>query len=581
MQDISLVICGQAGQGIQTVEEFLVSIIKMSGYHVYATKEYMSRVRGGMNSTELRISSQRVCAFVDKIDILVSLDIGAVKHLQHRIGENTYFIGDPSSINTDLVPNRRKIFEFEFNTKAKEIGNKIYSNVIAVGVIAGLLHCDKNFAEEYINDRFKDKGKNVVEKNIDSFHEGYIKGKELLKQQELDLNLEKTDTVVEEILFNGNQSIGLGAIAGGCNFISAYPMSPSTGTLIFLAQHSHEFNIIIDQAEDEIAAINKGIGSWYAGGRPMVSTSGGGFALMVEGFSLAGMIESPLVIHLAQRPGPATGLPTRTGQEDLNFVIHAAHGEFPRIVYAPGTIQQAFSLTQKAFNLSDRLQVPIIILTDQYFVDTYYNIPNLNVSRIQVEHHFIESDEDYMRYKYTNDGISPRAIPGYGIGLVRVDSDEHDEHGHITEDLMGTRKKMIEKRVHKKMEKVQENIIKPELVTMNTTGDYEFLVICWGSNYHVVKEAIEKIDDPNIAMLHFSQVYPISTSVKETLNKASSLLVLENNETGQFSDVIHIQIGIEIPNEKRILKSNGAPFSVEEVIKEIRDRIETTSGGGS
>jgi len=215
----------------------------------------------------------------------------------------------------------------------------------------------------------------------------------------------------------------LGAIAGGCSFISTYPMSPSTGVWIFLTQHSKEFDIITDQSEDEISAINMAIGAWYAGARGMVATSGGGFALMVEGLSLASMIETPVVIHLGQRPGPATGLPTRTEQADLEFVLHAGHGEFPRIILTPGTMEDAFNLSQRAFDLADKYQVPVFILTDQYFLDSYYNLPSLNLSDIRNQSHVVKTNKEYKRYQLTENGISPRGIPGYGEGLVSVDSD--------------------------------------------------------------------------------------------------------------------------------------------------------------
>ena len=230
-----------------------------------------------------------------------------------------------------------------------------------------------------------------------------------------------------ELLLSGSDAISLGALAGGCDYVCGYPMSPSTSVLEKMAAYAKKFDIIVEQVEDEIGVVNMALGAWYAGARALVTTSGGGFALMCEGISLGGMIESPLVLHLAQRPGPATGLPTRTEQGDLDMVLYAGHGDFPRIILAPGTLADGFTLTQKAFNLSAKYQVPVFILTDQFFVDSRYNTPVFDTGDLKVEKHIVKTDKDYKRFSLTKNGISPRGIPGYGSGNVCADSDEHDE----------------------------------------------------------------------------------------------------------------------------------------------------------
>lgn len=570
MKDLSIVICGQAGQGVQTLEEFLVGIIKLTGYHVFAANEFMSRIRGGMNSTEIRVSSERVAAFVDRIDLLIPLHIDAITHVKKRISSETYILGDPSTIKTNDSINKAKIIGIPLEEISKNVGGKIFSNMVTLGVISGVFNAPSEVGNGYISRQFNQKGKEVVEKNINAFLKGYEIGFKLKEEGKINFQLKRDPTVKEEVMINGNEAVAFGAIAGGCNFISAYPMSPSTGVLTVLAKYSSEFGIVIDQAEDEIAAINKVIGAWYAGGRGLASTSGGGFALMTEGVSLAGMIESPVVIAIAQRPAPATGLPTRTAQEDLNLALYSGHGEFPRIIYAPGTIQQAFLLTQRAFNLADELQIPIFILTDQYLVDSYYNIPKFDLSNLKVEHKFNKTKSDYKRYQFTESGISPRGIPNYGDGVVRVDSDEHDEMGHITEDLEFIRPEMVNKRLFKKMETMKKYYIGPEMIG---PVDYETLVICWGSNYHIVKEAIQNLNHPNIGMLHYSQIYPLHPKTNELLSKAKKILIIENNATAQFANLIKLYGDYTIKPENKILKYNGAPFSVEEIMNAIKCRI--------
>jgi 2-oxoglutarate ferredoxin oxidoreductase subunit alpha len=560
---ISVVLCGEAGQGIQTVEMFLTRVLKLSEFNVFATKEYMSRIRGGSNSTEIRISSKKVSAYVDRIDVLIPLSREAVDHLEKRIEPETLIIGDRDVLSDFSCPAGCEVIDVPFAKMASQVGGRVYANIIAAGVIAGLLKLDQEILRNYLKQRFTAKGEEIIQKNIEAVEKGHEIGKNLIKTKKIEFKLEKNPQVNEEIILNGAEAVGLGAIAGGCNFLSSYPMSPSTGVMVFLSQHMKDFDMIVEQAEDEISAVNMAIGAWYAGGRGMVTTSGGGFALMIEGVSLAGMLESPLVIHLAQRPGPATGLPTRTEQADLELALYAGHGEFPRIIFAPGKIEDGFYLTQRAFDLADKFQIPVFILTDQYFIDSYYNLPRLDLEGIKIESHTVKTDSKYKRYKLTENGISPRGIPGFGEGLVAVDSDEHDEEGHITEDL-DLRTKMVDKRL-KKLESIKEEIIPPELVGGE---DFKTLIIGWGSTFNVIREALAELGKKDVSFLHFKQVYPLYPGLKNYLERAERRVIIENNATSQFAKLIKLYTGIDI--EEKILKYNGLSFSVEEVFEKLR-----------
>ena len=560
---LSIVLCGEAGQGIQTVEHILTRVFKLSGFHVFSTPEFMSRIRGGCNSTEIRISSKRVAAFVNRIDILVSFSKCAIPHLKERISSQTIIITEKENIESEYYE-KYKILEVPFSKIATEIGSKIYTNTVAVGVIAGLLKIELEIIESFLQRQFSKKGKEIIKKNIEAIRKGYEIGDDFLKTEGYKIEIKRSQNVKEELLLSGTEAVALGAIAGGCNFVSFYPMSPSTGVAVFLAQHAQDFDIIVEQAEDEIAAINMVIGAWYGGARAMVTTSGGGLALMEEGLSLAGIMESPLVIHLAQRPGGATGLATRTEQADLNLALYAGHGEFPRIIFAPGTLSNAFYLTQQAFNLADKYQVPVFILTDQYFVDSYSNFPSLDLSQIKIVRHIVKTDKDYKRYKFTPDGISPRGVPGFGEGLVIFSGNEHDEEGHITEDPV-LRTKMVDKRL-KKLELMKKEAIPPALVG---NKDYKNLIIGWGSTYYVVKEVLEKLERDDISFLHFKQVYPLPTETLDYLKKAKKRIVIENNATAQFGNLLKLHTGIEM--DTKILKYTGRPFSVEEVQAKLED----------
>uniref|UniRef100_A0A832I7X6 2-oxoacid:acceptor oxidoreductase subunit alpha n=1 Tax=Pseudothermotoga hypogea TaxID=57487 RepID=A0A832I7X6_9THEM len=553
--EVSVVISGAAGQGIQAVEQLLAGIVKDSDLYVFATKEYMSRVRGGNNSTTLRISCKPVYANIDRIDLLLVLNENAIERHRWRMTTSTIVLGEEK-----FVKDETNHVVVEFSKIAESFGNRIYANSVATGVLAGIMELNIDALKKNIEQYFVKKGNEVINANVSAALKGYELGRKL----GLKLELKKCEEVRKKNLLNGSMAVALGAVAGGCNFVSSYPMSPSTAVFTELAKMSKTHGILVEQAEDEIAAANMVIAAWYAGARGLVTTSGGGFALMCEAISLAGMIETPIVVHLGQRPGPATGLPTRTEQADLNLVLYAGHGEFPRVIYAPGSIEEAYELTAKAFNVADKFQIPVFVLTDQYLLDSYYLVDDL--PKMDIERHIVKTDANYRRYTVTEDGISPRGIPGYGEGLVRVDSDEHDEFGHITESS-SVRKTMVEKRL-RKMNKIIQEALPPKL---SGPKDYEVLIVSWGSTYLIVEEALQSFLNHKIAHLHFSQVYPIHPSAKEYLEKAKRVIFIEQNATGQFANLV--QQTFLIDTSERILKYDGYAYSVEQIAKAIRERL--------
>lgn len=556
--DVSIVLAGEAGQGIQTIETLLSRILKRAGMNVFCCKEYMSRVRGGTNSTEIRVSSLPVTAFVDRIDLCVPLDEKALGHLGARVTDATLIIGEQTMLKTS-----REILETPFSKIAAELGNPIFSNTVAAGFLAGLFHADNKTVFEVLTQMFSKKGGEILEKNRQAAQRGADLAREACGRHSIQVDIKRCTSVTGQAFMSGHDAVALGAAAGGCNFLASYPMSPSTGVLTFLAQHAAKLGIVVEQAEDEIAAMNMGLGSWYAGGRAMVTTSGGGFALMAEGISLAGAIESPMVVHLAQRPGPATGLPTRTEQGDLELALYTGHGEFPRIILAPGTLQDAFACTAEAFYLADKYQVPVFILTDQYLMDSYYNMREFPACSQELRHFIAKTGPDYRRYAFTHDGISPRGIPGFGEGIVCVDSDEHDEGGYITEDTK-IRKAMVDKRL-KKLALLGEDALEPELY--REKEDFTKVIVGWGSNFHGILEAMRLRGKRNEAFLHFSQVYPLPEQALRYLQKAQEVVCVENNATGQFAKLIRRETGFQV--HRNLLKYDGFPFSVEELVQKL------------
>lgn len=557
---LTIVLSGEAGQGLQTIEELLVEAISKN-YYVFSTKDVMSRVRGGNNTVEIRISEEPVGAYRHSIDLLFLLNNHSFYRLKGRVDKNTHIYGEDTFIDKeDLDTIQCSFNSLNVIDMAKEAGSQLLANIVLFGFVAGMLNLDSKYCHSQIEKRFMRRGEQIVINNQKAFDLGYEKGTKYQLPKQINPVSNKDSTKI----LDGTTAIGIGAIGGGCNFIASYPMSPGTGVLVYLARQSKNYDILVEQAEDEIAALNMVLGAWYAGARGLVTTSGGGFALMEEAVSLSGITETPCVIHVAQRPGPGTGLPTRTEQGDLNLVVYSGHGEFPRIIFAPGTLEDAVKLSQKAFYLADKYQVPVFILSDQYLLESLAEMKPIQLDEKYLNPFIAKTEEGYKRYLLTDHGISPRGIPGFGEGLVKVDSDEHDESGQITEDF-NVRVQMNDKRL-KKGQLLLEDYEPEELIGPKT---YQYLVVGWGSTYGVLREFVEYSGRKEIAFLHIKQVYPLHTSLKHYFEAADKVIVVENNATGQFANLLKVELDVKA--DFKILKYNGEPFSIEDIEKRVEE----------
>ncbi|MEZ0344905.1 MAG: 2-oxoacid:acceptor oxidoreductase subunit alpha [Caldimicrobium sp.] len=564
--DYSIKIGGEAGQGIQTIGDILAHIFAKAGYYVFTHQDYESRIRGGHNFYQIRFSDRPVTASKREIHLLVALDKESIPlHLKElsSYGQVLYDSNylkkkyeDPSFLDVPL---------FEI---AKERGGALLTaNAVAIGAVIGMLGMPPEIMYELLKRTFSKKGKEIVEANIKAAEGGY----KFAKERCLTCNFSLSPFEESKYLISGTEAVGIGAISANLRFYAAYPMTPSTGIFNFIAEHAKDFDIVVEQAEDEIAAINMIIGASYAGVRAMTGTSGGGFALMVEGLSLAGMTETPIVIALAQRPGPATGLPTRTEQGDLLFATFAGHGEFPKIIFAPGSPEQALYLTNKAFDLAEKYQVISIIMLDQYLADSQWSYSSLDTSKLDYKNYRLKGEElqkfeVYKRHLLTETGISPLGIPGISTHLIITDSDEHDEEGHLIEDAE-TRKKMVEKRLFKKLPLIKNEISPPLIYGVK---EPEIILLCWGSLYGIVKEVVDNLKrDYSISMIHFSEIYPFSEDKAwlNLLKKARVIINIEQNATSQFYKLLRMETGLTI--EHHINKYDGIPFLVEELEESI------------
>lgn len=572
--DYTIRICGEAGQGIQTVGDTLAKVFARSGFHVFTHQDYESRVRGGHNFFQIRFSDKPVMSSRNRLDLLTSFDKEGILLYGKELSETGKIICDAAAMGLPQNSEFRTVnfMDIPFNRLATEHGgSKIMVNTVAIGAILGLFGMELSILLSILRNTFKNKGDNIIKANT----EAAIAGHTFAAEGCADCSFHIPKTLPSEVnmLISGIDAIGFGAATAGCNFYTAYPMTPSTGIMNFLADKSEDYGILVEQAEDEIAAINMALGASFAGARAMTGTAGGGFALMVEGLSLAGMTETPIVIALGQRPAPATGLPTRTEQGDLLFALHTAHGEFPRIVFAPGSPEQAFYLMNKAFDLAEKYQLPVIVIFDQYLADTQWTCKAFDLSRLKYSDYRLRGEavknlSAYKRHAFTDNGVSPLAIPGDSSHLVITDSDEHNEEGHMIEDA-ATRIKMVNKRLFKKLPFIRKELAPPLLYG---NADPDIVVVCWGSTYGVTKEAVEALtENKKIAMLHFSEIWPFPPADKfdyiALLKKASVTICMENNATGQFSRLIKAETGFEF--HKNINRYDGRPFLLEELIGAI------------
>jgi len=555
--DFSVVIGGAAGEGVQTLGEILARTVLGHGYPVFATQEYESRIRGGVNSVRLRVTDVPVEAPRHRADVLLTLNEAARDHYVPLLAESAVLV--TAAGEGDLVLPFGRIAREEFD-------NPLLANSIAAGALVALLGIPLDTLSRVLRERFSEKDPGIVEANLRAAGAGFS----LIEQVEnapwrgrisAQLAIPRQDRA--HTFITAHEAIPLAAVAAGCRFIAAYPMSPSTGIITTLAIDA-TLGVFAEQAEDEIAAINMALGASYAGARAMTATSGGGFALMTEGLSLAGMTETPIVILLAQRPGPATGLPTRTAQEDLLFAIHAGHGEFPRLVLAPSDPLDAFQQTLRAFDLADTFQIPVLLLTDQFLADSRFSYERFDVRAARGSERFARpgGGEAYARYRFTERGVSPRLYPGQSPHLVCADSDEHDETGHITEDLVGTRPKMVAKRARKR-QALQAAAPAPEVFRLD---DADTVVVGWGSTRGAIREAIVQLREAGarVGAMHFHEVWPLP---QRSFRRGKRVIVVEGNDTGQFATLLRGTWGIGIDNV--ISRSDGLPIEAEDIRRAI------------
>jgi len=563
---VTIMVAGEAGQGVQSTGFILAKTFARGGYHVFADQDYESRIRGGHNFFRIRVSEKPVAAVSEGLDILLALNEQSIGLHQGELEPGAAVIFDGDQVKgaggEGLLP-------VPLLALAEESGDKLVVNTVAMGVAMYLLGYDIDVLNKVLKERFSKKGVENV-KAAEAGSRFAVKARFKFKKKV------KPMEGPERLLLTGNEALCLGAIAAGCTFMAAYPMTPSTPILEFMAAQADEKGLVVVQAEDEIAAILMPIGAAFAGARAMTATSGSGFCLMVEGLGLAGLTETPLVVVDGQRPGPCVGLPTRTEQGDLLFVLHAHHGEFPRAVVAPASVEDAFWVTARAFNYAEKYQIPVILLTDHYLATSYATVDGLDISKVKIDRGALLSEaevaklKDYKRHQVTESGISPRALPLQGRSLVVTDADEHDAAGHLTESA-ADRNEQVLKRL-RKLEGLEKEIARP---LFYGPSEAAVSLIGWGSSLGALKEAVDILNEEgeiSANLMHLNELWPFpAAKVSRFLEGAERSLAVESNATGQLAWLIRAETGLEV--DGKILKFDGRPITPSIIVKEVKKEV--------
>jgi 2-oxoglutarate/2-oxoacid ferredoxin oxidoreductase subunit alpha len=594
---------GPQGSGINSVAENFAKACIRGGLHIFANIEYHSNIKGEHSYYRLRVDSRELRSHVDWVDLLVALDketlFGDVdkvhpthKGHRHEVSPGGGIIYDasynlsPDSFGRDDISLYPIPYMSLLTDALKEFGKdrelskyQVMVNTIALGASLGLVDYDFGLASESIKEGFTGRKAALGDMNISAAKHGYDYVQKTFHSNPFPIKLKKQGLGAKRMMIRGVQAVAIGKIKAGCGFQTYYPITPATDESEFLESHQEDYNMIIVQAEDEISAVNMATGAAHAGLRSSTSTSGPGFSLMAEGLGWSGITEAPgPVVILWQRSGPSTGMPTRTEQGDLRFALHAAHGEFPRIIVAPGDAVESFYDTFDAFNYADRYQVPVIVLMDKFLASTYRDMPIFDTNGMKVDRGDILQEADlaknseYKRYRFTDLGISARARPGQKGGIFWTTGDEHDEYGHITE-AADIRVHMMTKRM-RKIELASQVIPESKKATLHGPRSAPITIIGWGSTKGAILDGMDELRTSGIEtnFLQIRYVNPFPTElVQRTLSSPGRKIAIEGNYSAQMAGLIREITGVAVDN--KIVKFDGRPFSQNEIYEGVRDVV--------
>jgi 2-oxoglutarate ferredoxin oxidoreductase subunit alpha len=581
--EMTIRIGGEAGMGLESSGAGFSKALTRGGLYAFGLPDYYSRIRGGHNFFSIRVSPEPLFSHAEPVHLILALDVETIRrHVEDVVPGGAIVYDEAEELPDDLrrsvdARSEVRLFPVPLTRLAEDRGGRaIMRNTVAFGVAAGLMGFDPAYLNSVIRDNFAPKGQKVIDANLRVAEAGVEASQPF--QPDFPFHVEAVPEAPPRMILNGNEAFALGALAGGCRFVATYPMTPGSPVLHWFAAHAEDYGAVIKHTESEIGAINMAIGAGFQGVRAMCPTSGGGFSLMVEALGLAGITEVPVVVYNAQRPGPATGLPTRTEQADLLFMMHASQGEFPRFVLAPGTVEDSFRIGWGAFNLADRYQTPALVLSDHYLAAAYrtVEVDALDFDAIEIdrgalltEDELDRLEEPYKRYQVTESGVSPRATPGHPNAVWVSTANEHDEFGAISEDA-DNRLAQANKRM-RKLEGMGHEVASP---TLYGPEDAEVTFVCWGSTYGPTREAVQRLNEeqPGRAnVLHFTALHPFPLAAEKALRQARRTVVVEGNVTGQLETLIRARTGLAMDGSIR--KYDGRAFSPEYLVAHLAEEV--------
>ncbi|MDT0653335.1 2-oxoacid:acceptor oxidoreductase subunit alpha [Staphylococcus epidermidis] len=582
---ISWKVGGQQGEGIESTGEIFATAMNRKGYFLYGYRHFSSRIKGGHTNNKIRVSTSPVHAISDDLDILIAFDQETIELNHHEMREDSIIIADAKAKPQKPENCVAQLIELPFTSTAKELGTALMKNMVAIGATSALMDLNTSTFETLIDNMFSKKGNKVVDMNIQALNMGY----DLMKQQVTNVNGDFTlenGSGHPHLYMIGNDAIGLGAIAAGSRFMSAYPITPASEIMEYMIANLPKVDGTVVQTEDEIAAATMAIGANYAGVRGFTASAGPGLSLMMESIGLSGMTETPLVIINTQRGGPSTGLPTKQEQSDLMQMIYGTHGDIPKIVVAPTDAEDAFYLTMEAFNLAEEYQCPVILLSDLQLSLGKQTVKTLDYNKIDIRRgEIIQSDieraEDdkayFKRYALTTSGVSPRPIPGVKGGIHHVTGVEHNEEGKPSEAPINRQNQM-----EKRMRKTESLVINNPVLLNEHDDEADILYVGFISTKGAIEEGAERLEQQGVKVntMHIRQLHPFPKDiVQQAINKASKVTVAEHNYQGQLSSILKMntQVNDKLVNQTKYDGKPFLPYEIEEkgleIAKELKELV--------
>ncbi|WP_455675355.1 2-oxoacid:acceptor oxidoreductase subunit alpha [Pradoshia sp.] len=577
IDQLSWKVGGQQGEGIESTGEIFSIALNRLGYYLYGYRHFSSRIKGGHTNNKIRVSTKEIRSIADDLDVLVAFDQETIDVNYKELHSNGIILADAKFGPVAPSDAEAALYAVPFTEIASELGTSLMKNMVAIGASSAVMGLDITVFTEVVDEIFGRKGQQIVEKNLNAIKAGYDYALEKLGDKAGTLQLAEADGQ-KRLFMIGNDAIAMGALAGGARFMAAYPITPASEIMEYLIKHLPKFGGTVIQTEDEIAACTMAIGANYAGVRSLTASAGPGLSLMMEAIGLSGITETPLVIVDTQRGGPSTGMPTKQEQSDLMAMIYGTHGEIPKIVVAPSTVQEAFYDTVEAFNLAEEYQCPVIVLSDLQLSLGKQTVEPLDFGRVELRRGKLVQEElpeimdksYFKRYEVTEDGISPRTIPGMKNGIHHVTGVEHDETGKPSE-VAANRVAQMDKR----MRKIESVNFKNPLHVNAPHEEADLLFVGFNSTRGVIEEVMDRLEADGVKVnhAHIRLIHPFpSAEILPYIEKAKRVVVIENNATGQLANLIKMNVG-HAHKMTKVLKYDGNPFLPNEVYTTCKELV--------